>query len=153
MWGQGHMPPVGNRFVPIRRDQLLYDGFDQLNALGEGLKGRVRVQFIDPHGMVEAGVDGGGLFKEFIESIMQAGFNPQYGLFAASPDNRLYPNPAAFKVSTKAGGWGRQGAPRLHHVGAFDGRPGRSGCWRQRLCDLPAFVASGLPACAFLYTP
>jgi len=33
-----------------------YDGYDSLHKLGEGLKGRVRVQFIDEHGEPEAGV-------------------------------------------------------------------------------------------------
>jgi hypothetical protein len=36
------------RFVPIRRDRLLLDGFEQLDALGpERLRGRVRIQYID----------------------------------------------------------------------------------------------------------
>ena len=35
---------------------LQYDGYDNLHRLGEGLKGRVRVQFIDEHGEPEAGV-------------------------------------------------------------------------------------------------
>lgn len=47
---------LGNRFVPIRRDSLLFDGFDRLNAMGERLKGRVRIAFIDAHGVPEAGV-------------------------------------------------------------------------------------------------
>jgi hypothetical protein len=35
---------------------LQYDGYDSLHKLGDGLKGRVRVQFIDEHGEREAGV-------------------------------------------------------------------------------------------------
>lgn len=46
----------GNRFVTIRRKQLLFDGFDRLSALGESLKGRVRIQFVSEHGEPEAGV-------------------------------------------------------------------------------------------------
>eukprot|EP00955_Chlamydomonas_euryale_P001670 18801-Chlamydomonas_euryale.AAC.3 len=53
-----------NRFVVIRRDHLLDDGFDRLAPLGESLKGRVRVQFINEHGEqvwgAGAGVEGGG---------------------------------------------------------------------------------------------
>ena len=45
----------GNRFVPIRRTHILFDGFDQLSKLGEGLRGRVRVQMINQHGEAEAG--------------------------------------------------------------------------------------------------
>jgi hypothetical protein len=40
------------------------DGYEQLMALGpEGVRGRVRVQFLNDDGEVEPGVDGGGLFK------------------------------------------------------------------------------------------
>lgn len=84
-----------NKFVTIRRGQLLYDGFSQLNGLGQSLKSRVRIQFIDEHGLPEAGVDGGGLFKDFMEELVKQGFDPQYGLFMATVDNQLYPNPAA----------------------------------------------------------
>ncbi len=45
----------GNRFVPIRRTHILFDGFDQLGKLHEGLRGRVRVQMINQHGEAEAG--------------------------------------------------------------------------------------------------
>ncbi len=49
--------------------QVLQDGYERLTALGEGLRGRVRVQFISEHGLEEAGVDGGGIFKEFLEAV------------------------------------------------------------------------------------
>lgn len=84
-----------NKFVTVRRSQLLYDGFSQLNGRGRSLKSRVRIQFIDKHGLPEAGVDGGGLFKDFMEELVKQGFDPQYGLFTATVDNQLYPNPAA----------------------------------------------------------
>ena len=58
-FGEHGMPMNdGHRFVSIRRSQLLFDGFDRLNSLGEGLKGRVRVQFLNEHGVPEAGVVG-----------------------------------------------------------------------------------------------
>ncbi|CAD7703489.1 unnamed protein product [Ostreobium quekettii] len=84
-----------NKFVTIRRSQLLYDGFNQLNSLGASLKSRVRIQFIDEHGLPEAGVDGGGLFKDFMEELVKRGFDPQYALFTSTVDNQLYPNPGA----------------------------------------------------------
>lgn len=84
----------GNRFITIRRSQLLYDGFNHLNGLGEELKSRVRIRFIDEHGLTEAGVDGGGLFKDFMEELVRMGFDPQYGLFTSTEDNQLYPNPS-----------------------------------------------------------
>lgn len=74
---------------------LLQDGFEQLNKLQEGLKSRVQIRFIDQHGIEEAGIDGGGLFKEFMECLVKEGFDPNAGLFKATSDNRLYPNPSA----------------------------------------------------------
>lgn len=84
-----------NSLVTINRKQLLYDGFNHLNDLGDELKLRIRIQFIDEHGLVEAGVDGGGLFKDFMEELAGIGFDPQYGLFTCTEDNQIYPNPAA----------------------------------------------------------
>ena len=52
-------------------------------------------QFIDSHGLEEAGVDGGGIFKEFVDMVVKAGFDPNLGLFKATTDRRLYPNPHA----------------------------------------------------------
>ncbi|GFR51002.1 hypothetical protein Agub_g13328, partial [Astrephomene gubernaculifera] len=122
LWDGG----LGHRFVPIRRDQLLFDGFDRLNALGERLRGRVRISFIDAHGVPEAGVDGGGLFKDFMEELMRAGMSAQYGLFAANTAHQLYPNPAAMRVV--------EDAPRLL---AFLGRMLGKAMYEGVLLELP----------------
>jgi ubiquitin-protein ligase E3 C len=39
------------------------------------------VAFINEHGEEEAGIDGGGIFKDFMENITRAAFDVQYGLF------------------------------------------------------------------------
>ncbi|KAG2447722.1 hypothetical protein HYH02_007182 [Chlamydomonas schloesseri] len=117
---------LGNRFVPIRRDQLLFDGFDRLNSLGERLRGRVRIMFIDAHGQPEAGVDGGGLFKDFMEELMRAGLSAEYGLFASNAAHQLYPNPAAMCVV--------EDAPRLL---AFLGRMLGKAMYENVLLELP----------------
>ena len=49
---------------------MFEDGFTHLNALGSRLKSPVAIQFIDEFGMPEAGIDGGGLFKEFLTSYV-----------------------------------------------------------------------------------
>ena len=54
--------------VTIRRNSVFEDGFTHLNALGPELKSPIAIQFIDEFGMQEAGIDGGGLFKEFLTS-------------------------------------------------------------------------------------
>lgn len=51
---------------------LLQDGFTQLGPLqGDSLRGRIRIQFVDEFGAEEAGVDGGGLFKDFLECLVR----------------------------------------------------------------------------------
>jgi hypothetical protein len=48
------------------------------------------VQYIDVHGMNEPGIDGGGLFREFLTSVLMEGFNPETGFFRESPEHRLH---------------------------------------------------------------
>ena len=37
--------------------------------------------FVNEFGVEEAGIDGGGIFKDFMENITRAAFDVQYGLF------------------------------------------------------------------------
>jgi len=55
----------------------------------------VRITFQDEHGNNEAGVDGGGLFKEFLTSLIKIAFDPAYALFRETADHFMYPNPEA----------------------------------------------------------
>ena len=93
-------PPV---HAHVRRLLLLEDGFEALgNLKGADLKGRLRVEFVDEHGMVEAGVDGGGLFKDFIEELAKKGFDSDYGFFAVTEQQEVYPNPSAVVLQPRA---------------------------------------------------
>ncbi|EKU22370.1 hypothetical protein NGA_2037100, partial [Nannochloropsis gaditana CCMP526] len=67
--------------------------FKALNHLGHGLRGRVQVTFVSDLGTEEAGIDGGGVFKEFMDALTKRAFDPQYALFRVTPDHLLYPNP------------------------------------------------------------
>ncbi|KAJ2492762.1 ubiquitin-protein ligase (E3) [Coemansia sp. RSA 2050] len=58
-------------------------------------KRRMQIQFVDAYGMVEAGIDGGGVFKEFLTSLVHEAFDPRAGLFNSTDNNHLYPNPEA----------------------------------------------------------
>jgi ubiquitin-protein ligase E3 C len=95
--GRGGDGPGGlSRFVTVQRGQVLSDSYDELgNAPPEYLRGRIRIQFRNEMGMEEAGVDGGGIFKEFLETVIKEGFDPGAGLFCQTTDRRLYPNPYA----------------------------------------------------------
>ena len=92
---QGAGPDGAGGWVRVRRDHLFEDALDQLGAIGDGIKAKLRVQFIDVHGMEEAGIDGGGVFKEFMHEIVRASFGPAYALFKSTPDHLLYPNPSS----------------------------------------------------------
>jgi ubiquitin-protein ligase E3 C len=80
----------------IRRKFLLQDGLKQLEGVtGESMKLRVQIQYINEYGEKEAGIDIGGLFKDFVTDLSGLIFNPNYGLFCLTSANLLYPNPMA----------------------------------------------------------
>ena len=81
----------------IRRDQVFEDAYDQFYDLGEGLKEPIQITFVDKFDTVEAGIDGGGVTKEFLTSITNEAFRSEDGpnLFVTNDQNLLYPNPEA----------------------------------------------------------
>ena len=42
-------------------------------------------------GLDEAGIDGGGLFREFLSQLLKAAFDPNRGFFTLTRDQMLYP--------------------------------------------------------------
>lgn len=52
--------------IEIRRDYILEDAFERIFPMGESIKNRLRISFVDVNYMAEEGIDGGGLFKEFM---------------------------------------------------------------------------------------
>ena len=84
------------RQVTVRRGRVLEDAISQLAHLPAcKLKGRLHVVFKDQlTGRSEAGVDAGGLFKEFWTELSHAVFSADYALFKTTQhDGLLYPNP------------------------------------------------------------
>lgn len=56
----------------IRRDHVFEDSLQLMSDLPSmDLKNRLRISFIDALGQPEAGIDGGGLFKDFIENLLK----------------------------------------------------------------------------------
>ncbi|MCO5565556.1 hypothetical protein L7F22_019230 [Adiantum nelumboides] len=84
------------RDITIRRGSVAEDGFTQLNGLGENLKHRIAIRFVDQFGIEESGIDGGGLFKEFLTSLIKEAFDTDRGLWSATSDQQLYPNPHSY---------------------------------------------------------
>ena len=78
------------------------DAFEHLGRMDEELRSRIRIQYVDTYGEVEAGVDGGGLFKDFMENLVKEGFNPEVGLFRTTAEQKLFPSPAAALVVANA---------------------------------------------------
>lgn len=85
--------------VTIRRTNVAEDGFDKL--ADANLKAPVEISFIDQFGEPEAGIDGGGVFKEFFTSLCQDVFDTDRGLWLANKKNELYPNPHAYATECK----------------------------------------------------
>ncbi|KAJ4392995.1 ubiquitin-protein ligase (E3) [Gnomoniopsis smithogilvyi] len=79
----------------VSRGKVFQDAFDQLYDLNEALKEPLQIKFVDQFGMQEAGIDGGGVLKEFLTSITKEAFTDDLSLFVANSHNTLYPNPSA----------------------------------------------------------
>lgn len=95
----GDVAGPGSRSIEIvvRRGHIVEDGFRQLNSLGSRLKSSIHVSFVSECGLPEAGLDYGGLSKEFLTDISKSAFAPEYGLFSqtSTSDRLLIPNAAA----------------------------------------------------------
>ncbi|KAK6171878.1 hypothetical protein SNE40_018302 [Patella caerulea] len=55
----------------------------------------MRVQLKNAAGLDEAGIDGGGVFREFLTVLLKSAFDPNRGFFKITTDRLLYPNPQA----------------------------------------------------------
>ena len=53
----------------------------------------IHVTFTNLEGLDEAGIDGGGLFREFLDQLIHVGFDPNRGFFKGNHEGLLYPNP------------------------------------------------------------
>ncbi|CAD7088328.1 unnamed protein product [Hermetia illucens] len=95
---QGFLQGPSIQFV-VRRSHLYEDAFDKLRPENEpDLRHRFRVQFISSIGLEEVGVDGGGLFREFLSELIKTAFDPNRGFFKVTTDNKLYPNPSVSEI-------------------------------------------------------
>ena len=73
----------------------------------------IKVVFINEQGVAESGIDGGGLFKEFVDELLKDMFSPRinknnassygdlnyYDLFLTTATGLLVPNPSVFDES------------------------------------------------------
>eukprot|EP00090_Calanus_glacialis_P033719 TRINITY_DN5609_c0_g1_i7.p1 TRINITY_DN5609_c0_g1~~TRINITY_DN5609_c0_g1_i7.p1 ORF type:complete len:730 (-),score=261.08 TRINITY_DN5609_c0_g1_i7:104-2266(-) len=83
----------------VRRNYIYEDSFEKLSRDNEpNLRLKMRVQLVNAAGLDEAGIDGGGLFREFLSQLLKAAFDPNRGFFALTRDQMLYPNPTANQI-------------------------------------------------------
>lgn len=57
------------------------------------LRNKLRVTLVNAQGLDEPGIDGGGVFREFLNELLKTGFDPNRGYFTTTQDGQLYPNP------------------------------------------------------------
>ncbi|KAF8805019.1 HECT-domain-containing protein [Phlegmacium glaucopus] len=91
--------------IQVRWGMVAQDGFDKLAEVN--LKAPIEISFIDQFGQEEAGIDGGGVFKEFFTSLCQEVFDTDRGLWLANKKNELYPNPHAYATEAHSLNWYR----------------------------------------------
>ena len=59
------------------------------------MKRRMQVKMKNAVGLDEAGIDGGGITREFLNELLKTAFDPNRGFFKYTSDKLLYPNPQA----------------------------------------------------------
>ena len=101
---------LGRQHATVKRDSIFEDAFEKFQELGEGLKEPIQITFVDQFDTPEAGIDGGGVTKEFLTSITKEAFTPSPSrrMFVENEQHLLYPNPSAIeeeKEMLRLRGW------------------------------------------------
>lgn len=103
---RGFLPSSQRVSFQVRRTNLFEDAcaaFEDIakhSVHGSKFKERFHIVFVNAEGTAEAGIDGGGLLKEFIDCVTREAFNPARGLFKTTEDHFVYPNPDSEQGST-----------------------------------------------------
>ncbi|KAL1391296.1 hypothetical protein HDK64DRAFT_89068 [Phyllosticta capitalensis] len=113
---------IGRHHAKVRRGYEFDDAFDQFYTLGDGLKEPIQITFVDQFDTVEAGIDGGGVTKEFLTSVTNQAFAPsedKIDLFVENDAHLLYPNPSSVEATK--------------HIMRMAGITEGSQIWRERI--------------------
>lgn len=115
-------PMAATHQAQITRGRVFTDAMSAFWELDDKLKEPIQITFVDEFGMQEAGIDGGGVTKEFLTSVTQEAFTQDQRLFITNSKNSYYPNPCAVDQQKEA-----LRAARI---------PEESGAWRESMADL-----------------
>jgi ubiquitin-protein ligase E3 C len=108
---------ISRQHAEIHRESVFEDAYASYYPLGDRLKEPIQISFIDKFGAPEAGIDGGGVTKEFLISVTSQALDPtgEMPLFVENAQRYLYPNPVIWqeqveilkrmKVPEGSGGW------------------------------------------------
>jgi len=113
---------ISKHQAQITRGRTFTDAMETFWQLEDGLKEPIQITFVDEFGMQEAGIDGGGVTKEFLTSVTQEAFTQDQRLFVTNSKNAYYPNPCATDQQKEA----------LRAAGI----PEESEDWRESMADL-----------------
>lgn len=113
---------LGRHHARIQRGRVFTDALNSFWDLRDGLKEPMQITFVDEFGMPEAGIDGGGVTKEFLISVTTEAFTQDQKLFVTNSRNSYYPNPCAMDQQKHA----------LREAGVEEG----SEAWRENIADL-----------------
>jgi len=93
------MDMISRHHADIQRGSVFDDAFDNFYGLGEELKEPIQISFIDQFGQPEAGIDGGGVTKEFLMSVTSEALDPrsEMPLFEENEQQYLYPKPTSLQ--------------------------------------------------------
>lgn len=94
---------LSRHHAEIRRENTFEDAYYHFYQLGEGLKEPIQITFIDQFGAPEAGIDGGGVTKEFLMSVTKDALDPNlhHAMFKETPQKSLYPNPLLYDETVR----------------------------------------------------
>lgn len=97
--GRRGMDMIGRHHASIHRGSVFEDAFESFYGLGEELKEPIQISFIDQFGQPEAGIDGGGVTKEFLMSVTSEAFDPrsEMPMFEENEQRYLYPKPTTMQ--------------------------------------------------------
>lgn len=96
---QSFQDTIRRHHAEIHREHIFDDAYGHFYELGEELKEPIQISFIDKFDTIEAGIDGGGVTKEFLTSVTTEAFvvdAGQQSMFVENDQHSLYPNPNAF---------------------------------------------------------